>query len=656
MTALKTTIWLSDVHGATRQISLDKELASGGAGTVYSVDGEPAMVLKRYHDTTLVHEGATYAEKIACMLKHVPMLPSLGGLIQLSWPLALARDDSGKFIGFAMPAVDFKKTELLESMLLPIQAKQKNLRSDLGARLVVAANLAGVVSAIHDQGHHIVDLKPPNLRVYRQELYVALLDCDGFSINVLGKALKAPQATPEYLAPEFHNQVITAPEQQDRFALAVILFRLLNFGIHPYDGKASSNSNAPTDREGRVASGMYPYGFQSLSMVAPLPQSAHHLFPDELRHYFDRAFGSMAANRPSAHEWFDILRKYGEINKALIQRCSTNHFWFTGQSCGVCHREGVLNKPRSPMSNQSFDLARVWREIKSVTPPPVEKEIEPDAYALTPLSLSEDVNKSKRLVSNQRMVVLVLAPILWRFANTIVFEIYFLIGIIWLIFPFGRNALQHEIDRRVSKKTIALENHQVLMNDWNSFGSESIFFQKIKILKELKNEYEGLTILFEQAKDEFLSEEESKLRDEYLENFSIEPGAIDGIGPALIDKLNGYGIFTATDINQNTITDIGEIPGFGEARVKRLAEWRDDLDNYFSFDPASVLTPSVLSSLKQPFDQQAFFLETDLNQGFDQLNICKKEILQYRQKALQPLCEAAKALKQMEVDLAVIQS
>jgi outer membrane protein OmpA-like peptidoglycan-associated protein len=347
-----TIVVLVDANRKTRNVALGKELASGGAGTVYQVAGEPATVVKLYHSETLRQVGKEYADKIFCLLQNAPSLPSsAAGIIQLSWPFAMARDVSGNFVGFAMPTLDFNKTESLECILVPKMAGQKSLRSDLGARITVAANLAGVVSAIHDKGHRIVDLKPVNLRLYRQELYVAVLDCDGFHVNMPGRAFSAPQTTPEYTAPEFQNKHIAEPEHQDRFALAVIIFRLLNFGIHPYDGIAKKN-NAPTDRQGRLARNMYPYGIRPHGSIDPQHVSAHACFPNELRRYFDRAFGTLPTLRPTSREWADILREYALKSSALLAQCSNGHWWFIGQKCGACYREGVIYHFQSAGSTQ----------------------------------------------------------------------------------------------------------------------------------------------------------------------------------------------------------------------------------------------------------------------------------------------------------------
>jgi DNA-binding helix-hairpin-helix protein with protein kinase domain len=644
-------ITLVDVGGKSRKVKLHQELASGGAGFIFSVQGEPGSVVKIYRQETLRQEGADYEAKIVSMLKHVPALPPVGDFVQIAWPYALAKDLAGRFIGFAMPAVDFQKTDLLESMLQPKQAELRNLRSDLGARITVAANLAEVVSAIHKQGHQIVDLKPPNLRFYRKELYVAVLDCDGFDISVPGRSHSAPQATPEYLAPEYHQNAIDDPELQDRFALAVIIFRILNFGIHPYDGLANDKAT-PTDREGRVSRGLYPYGIKPLSVVSPLSVSAHQTFPAELRQYFDSAFGASPSTRPSSREWSDILRKYAERKNALLAPCNVGHLWFSGKPCGECHRDRKLNRTPGGKPGVAFDLKRVWKEIQSITPPSVAKQISPSEYAPTPASLPDSISSLKRRIRIQRLLIGVLAPLV-AFGLDANLLFVLAVALVWYRYPWGRKALRREMDIRESQRQELQEMYDELKSAWDQHGSEALFQQKYQALEEKKIEYENLHQEFRAHLNSVLEQIKEEHLAVFLENTLIEPGMIDGIGPALIEKLNDHKIFSAANVNRKRIA---KISGFGQVREDRLIEWRDDLIDSFSFDPADALAPAEIAALKQPFDKRAKALESLLQQGPAILKNSKIEILEYRQHALRPLCAAAEALSQADADLAVIKS
>jgi hypothetical protein len=191
----------------------------------------------------------------------------------------------------------------------------------------------------------VVDLKPVNLRFYPKSLYMAMLDCDGFSIQGEGERFAAPQFTPDYLAPEFQMRALTVAgeEQQDRFALAVVIFQLLNFGIHPFTGRPNSD-HVPTDIPGRIANRCYAYGVRASSSLAPSPSSGHQAMPLELRQLFDRAFESAGATRPPAMEWSAVLRGYAQRSNQRLVACSrdSEHQHFTGMPCAACAREALI--------------------------------------------------------------------------------------------------------------------------------------------------------------------------------------------------------------------------------------------------------------------------------------------------------------------------
>jgi membrane-associated protease RseP (regulator of RpoE activity) len=327
-------------------VKLGSPLNKGGAaGVVYSIQGDSARVVKLYNEQTLVQEGQNYQDKLEEMIGHPPQLPSItkppgspvrGSIVQIAWPLAIARDKKGRFVGFAMPAIEVDQTIELENVLLDKQAAAQGLKHDLGSKLLLAHNLASVVQGLHALGHAIVDLKPVNLRYYKQDLFMAVLDCDGFFINLPNRPLAAPQVTPDYLAPEFQSGGrIDNPQQQDRFALAVIIFKLLNFNTHPYQGVVN-RAGLPETLEGKIAKGMYAYGARPHTDIHPAPGSAHESLPDELRTLFDKAFSKVAALRPSPLEWREALARYVHAGPEV---CASGHTHFRGYPCGQCQRE-----------------------------------------------------------------------------------------------------------------------------------------------------------------------------------------------------------------------------------------------------------------------------------------------------------------------------
>jgi hypothetical protein len=329
-----------------RKVRLGALVKSGGAGTVYRVAGDAATVAKLYHASV---DLKVYARKVAAMLELRPQLPELQEgdqhIVQLAWPLASLHDGQRRFLGYLMPTVDIEATSELECVLQERQARRMGLPTGLGAKVTLAANLCAVIAELHRQRHYVVDLKPVNLRFYRRALYLAMLDCDGFSIQGRGERFEAPQYTPDYLAPEFHARGLTAAgeAQQDRFALAVVVFQLLNFGIHPFTGRPQSNQ-VPTDIPGRIAGRWYAHGLKGNASLLPSPASGHAAMPGELRALFDRAFDNSGGSRPSADDWSALLRGYAQRAAGKLKACARDatHQHFVGQECAACARVQVL--------------------------------------------------------------------------------------------------------------------------------------------------------------------------------------------------------------------------------------------------------------------------------------------------------------------------
>ena len=229
------SFFIADLSGVRRSIALSPPIAQGATGTIHHVIGQTGIVAKLYKDATALPE---YDEKLAAMLAAPPRLPTFSNsgrtYVQIAWPTARVLDARGTFRGFVMPEVDFQLSTDLENILQKSARQRKNLPEFYGARVLLAANLAALVAELHALGNYMVDMKPMNMRFYPHAWYMAIIDTDGFSINGR-RRIPSRQFSDEYIAPEAHGK---KPEQlgleQDLFALAVIIFRLLNNGVHPF--------------------------------------------------------------------------------------------------------------------------------------------------------------------------------------------------------------------------------------------------------------------------------------------------------------------------------------------------------------------------------------------------------------------------------------
>ena len=333
--------------GQREPVRLGPPLAEGGDAHIHLVTDHPALVAKVYHEPGAEPRRRA---KLDAMLAAPPEgRGGAGGAdVRLAWPVALLEDGGdGPPAGFLMPRVDLDRAVVLEMLLTGRARRAAGLSDAYRNRVAAAANLAAAVAALHAQGDHVVDLKPSNVHVYRGSFYVALLDCDGMSIAAPGGAGRFPahQYTDGYIAPEALRAKARPEalgEAQDRFALAVVVFQLLNRGLHPFQGVPAPGASVPTTDGERVAAGLYPYGRGGA--LSPPPRSLYAGFDLATKRLFDRAFAGGAGRRPSAAEWRTHLRV---LLDGGLRACKVNadHARFGKRPCAMCGKRGPASSP-----------------------------------------------------------------------------------------------------------------------------------------------------------------------------------------------------------------------------------------------------------------------------------------------------------------------
>ncbi|WP_188054665.1 hypothetical protein [Sphingosinithalassobacter sp. CS137] len=332
--------------GARRTLlPLGKLLGEGASGKVYALPDMPGFAAKLYHGEK---ECRRHEAKIDCMLASRPHLPPAvhDGIRypQIAWPEAKLHDHAGRFVGFLMPEIDFRRSTSLVNILQKNSRRIEKISEYYGYRVLVARNLASVFAELHRAGHHMIDMKPANLRFYPAVSWMAVVDTDGFSIAGSSGRMPADQLSDDYIAPEsWQRRPAALGEAQDLFALAVIIFQLLDNGVHPFAGTDSRAGPQATDLQTRILEGLYPYAVQPPAGVSPAAASIHRMFRRATRTLFDRAF-LPGAVRPSAAEWRDHL---DELMTHLVPcRAKPAEHAHFGVGCGFCAHEARLDAAR----------------------------------------------------------------------------------------------------------------------------------------------------------------------------------------------------------------------------------------------------------------------------------------------------------------------
>lgn len=318
------------------KITLGEMINKGGAsGKIFMVENKPLAVAKIFHNTV---KSKTNRQKLEAMLLNKPnFAPVINDGVeytQIAWPEALLEDDKGFCVGYIMPLINMDAAVSLDHLLQKAIRKKLKLPEKYAYRIFAAYNVASMVTSLHKCGHYIVDLKPSNVSVYKENMLVAMVDCDGFSINGEKNRYAAEFVSEEYIYPEgMKLSCEEMGEEQDKFALAVIIFKLLNNGIHPFSGVPRKNDEEMLTIQNRIEQYHYAYGLWADAYQAPHPYSLHEYFDKESLELFERAF-SKGGKRPSAYEWQEHLWKLMHNLKQC--KNNPNHVHFTSKGCGLC--------------------------------------------------------------------------------------------------------------------------------------------------------------------------------------------------------------------------------------------------------------------------------------------------------------------------------
>lgn len=319
-----------------------KRVGVGGLGEVYKYADRSgsSYALKLYRQP----QQADW-ERIAYLVRHFSAQAVSHTGSGIAWPLATI-EASGKPLGIALPFVgDDGDVSLDWWVERPLLAKLPKFKDALSSRILLLKNLAGIIADLHASGIAVVDLKPSNI-IVRNNLSVVLLDTDSFGVRDPGGKLHKPtHVSASYIAPEAYSaglDVGSLWHEQDQYAFAVIAFQVLNFGVHPYQCRLTSDAPVGADtNDDKAKHGLYAYGLSPHAKALPVQASVHASWPTQLRLLFDRALTEPKA-RPLMNEWRDALGAI--LESKSLSRCAAfpddpTHIRFDGLPCSRCVRD-----------------------------------------------------------------------------------------------------------------------------------------------------------------------------------------------------------------------------------------------------------------------------------------------------------------------------
>ena len=382
----KRTVY--DESGAP--VILTELLKAGGEGEIFRIEGTSGYCAKIFYENRLT---TTLFQKISAMVANPPDAGLINrrekhGSVVLAWPVSVLFDSplgSRNFIGFSMSLVDTGLFREAHCYFDP-QDRIKQFGGAFSWRylLTAAYNIATVTDDIHRHGHCIADFSARNILIARTAA-VAMIDCDSFQVR---------DRTGEYLPPELqgHNfgEERTDRYSGDLFGLAVMVFKLLMGGVHPFQAGGKGVSAFP-GIEQKIQNGVFAFASSNPTIHPPSFALDYRIIPPSIRNLFSRCFVNGIADpkkRPSAGEWKDCL--LSEI--MAMKHCSVNvNHWFGEhlEACPWCGRgeqdlfpaEGSLHTREETVQADSVSPEEEYISSPPppsstlTSPPPVSKEV-----------------------------------------------------------------------------------------------------------------------------------------------------------------------------------------------------------------------------------------------------------------------------------------
>lgn len=298
---MTTDIQVFDFQGNPQV--LGAVLGRGGEGVVRPLAARADVIVKSYHAEKLQQHGAQLAAKVEAMRA----LRQKFGRAAVSWPLLSVFDAQRNWIGYAMYRAHGVPMSRLAHAMLYQKAFPGLDRIGLVSYLI---EYLDAIAQLHASGVMVGDYNLNNVMCLPGSSQVTLIDCDSYQLEHGGQLYPCPVGSPDMTAPEQHGQAfehIRRTPESEAFSVAIVLFKCLMLGRHPYDivGGEDPVSNL---RSGRFAYGRGNRGIPK----GPWYNIWSHM-PYRLKDLFITTFTTGAeqvAQRPGLATWREALRIY----------------------------------------------------------------------------------------------------------------------------------------------------------------------------------------------------------------------------------------------------------------------------------------------------------------------------------------------------------
>ena len=287
------------VHNQTGQsLVLIRKISEGGEGVIYETDAL-GVVCKVYHPKCLTDLKRKKIELMISRRIHHP---------GVCWPLDIALNSDGDFVGFYMPKAEGKP---VQTSMFVKPVLQKNYPDWMRIDLVsLCLSFLHHVEFLHSLNILIGDINPLNLLITRDSSKIWIVDTDSFQVE----NFPCPVGTINFTAPEIQGKNYSEflrTKENEEFAIATMIFMMLLPGKPPY---SQQGGGSPAEN---IKNMDFPYSFQG-DGGRNAPQGPWFFIwnnlPFRIKEKFDKSF--RGNQRIKITDWIDVLEDY----RRMIQR------------------------------------------------------------------------------------------------------------------------------------------------------------------------------------------------------------------------------------------------------------------------------------------------------------------------------------------------
>lgn len=295
--------------GDPQQIA--QPLAQGGEGQIFPLVNRPEVLIKIYHPEVLIKRQQELPAKIKAMAAVADQFNNHA----VSWPLLPVFDDqqATHWIGYAMRRAEgVPISRLAHPMVYTRSFPGLDRLGIVNYLLTILRSLQG----LHQLGVKVGDYNFNNILCRPDSNQVTLIDCDSFQFSHQGRTFPCPVGSPDMTPVEHHGQdfsKVVRTEASECFSVAILLFKSLMLGRHPYDIVGGS------DPVSNLSHGRFAYGTGNKGVPAGPWYNIWSHMPYRLKERFVTTFTHGARDptqRPSLKVWIEDLELYKrEIEK-----------------------------------------------------------------------------------------------------------------------------------------------------------------------------------------------------------------------------------------------------------------------------------------------------------------------------------------------------